>query len=647
MCGIAGIVDFASEIDEGLLKRMTEAIKHRGPDDEGYFIDKEVGLGHRRLSIIDLKTGHQPIHNEDESIWIVCNGEIYNFNELRENLEKNGHNFFTRSDTEVIVHAYEEWGEDSVKRFNGMFAFAIWDSNKKQLFLARDRFGIKPLYYYFNDNKLLFGSEIKAILQDEAVKKVPNDAIIYEYLVYDLVEHREETFFTGIKKLMPAHYMIVDKNGIRIKRYWELKINEELDATDNNKEKTHTKDFYELLEDSIRLRLISEVPVGTCLSGGLDSSSIVCIINRLLFSEAKAREVIGEKQKTFSACYEDKKIDERGYIEDVIKFTNAEKNYVYPSAKSLWREIKKLIYYQDEPFGGPSVYAQWNVMRTASEKVRVVLDGQGGDELLAGYTPYYGIYFFELWEKRKLLRLLKEFIFSLDLVLPLVTEYLFWSKKKSDTKRLFNSMFISKYEGKAESRFRGQRKLAISLYTDMTKYSIPHLLRYEDRNSMAFSIEARVPFLDHRLVEYVFSLPVTWRIRNGWTKYILREALKGVIPEKIRKRRSKIGFATPEVEWLRELKDEIRAVFASEKFKARGYFNQEEILNKFDAFCEGKQDDFASLFWRVLNLEIWFEVFFDVPNERVNAEVLHENLLYLYKNHPHEKMGRILRGKGA
>jgi asparagine synthase (glutamine-hydrolysing) len=298
MCGITGIVNFSSEIDGNLLKGMTEVLKHRGPDDEGYFIAEGVGFGHRRLSIIDLKTGHQPIHNEDESIWIVYNGEIYNFNDLRENLEKNGHKFYTQSDTEVIVHAYEEWGEDCVRRFNGMFAFAIWDRNKKQVFLARDRFGIKPLYYYFNDTKLLFGSEIKAILQDKTVKRIPDDEIIYEYLIYDLNDHREATFLKGIKKLMPAHYMIVDKTGIIIKRYWDLKINEELDATDN-KDKTHTKDFYELLEDSIRLRLISEVPVGTCLSGGLDSASIVCLINRLLLSEIEAREVIGERQMTF------------------------------------------------------------------------------------------------------------------------------------------------------------------------------------------------------------------------------------------------------------------------------------------------------------------------------------------------------------
>jgi asparagine synthase (glutamine-hydrolysing) len=608
MCGICGMVNFSSGINKSLIKKMNKILKHRGPDDEGYFFDKNIGMGNRRLSIIDIKSGHQPIHNEDKTMWVIHNGEIYNFQELRKILEKK-HRFYTNSDTEVIVHAYEEWREKCVNKFNGMWAFVVWDSRRKRLFLSRDRFGEKPLYYYFDGKKFVFASEIKAILQDKTIEKTPNDKIIYEYLVHGLHDHTEDTFFDGIKKLLPAHYMILDKNDMKIKRYWNFKVNKNFDFS-SDKDKEYAKKFYQLLEDSIRLRLISEVPIGTCLSGGLDSTSVALIINKLLISEGVARDLIGEKQKTFSAVYNDKKIDERKYIEEVAKATGIEKNYVFPKSKKLWKEIKKLVYHQDEPFGGTSIYAQWNVMRLSRKKVKVVLDGQGGDELLAGYIPYYGIYFFNLWKKRKLFHLLKEFVLSLNLTLPFIKKFILESKKELDIKKMLDAAFVSKFDQKVRTKWKGN-DLADFLYLEMTQNSIPRLLRYEDKNAMAFSIESRVPFLDHRIAEFIFSLPINQRIKNGWTKYVLRNAMKGIIPEKIRKRRSKIGFATPEVEWMRSLKKDIRNVFVSKKFGNRKYFNQKEILKKFDEFCEVKSDDYASVFWRILNLEIWFRVFFD------------------------------------
>jgi len=603
MCGIAG---FFGLKNEKLLKNMLKTLEHRGPDDRGFYFYDKVALGNRRLSIIDIKTGHQPIHDESKKLWIVYNGEIYNFMELRKELEKK-HKFYTKSDTEVILHAYEEYGINCIKKLNGMFAFAIWDSRKKQLFLARDRLGIKPLYYYHDDKKFIFASEIKSLLEDKTIERIPNDEIIYEYLVYGLHDHKEDTFFKGIKRLLPAHYMVVNKRGIKIKKYWNLKVNRNFNFSSKNDEK-YAKRFYKLLEDSVKMRLISEVPIGTCFSGGLDSSSIVCIINRLL-SKIEKGEVIGKKQKTFSACYENEKVDERKYIKEVIKSLNIEKNYIFPSSKTLWSEIRKFVYYQEEPVSGTSEYAQWNVFKLASKKVKVTLDGQGGDELLAGYVPYYGVFLLNLLKKGEIFHFMKEFILSLDLTHPFIKEYFFMTKKESEIKKMLNPVFVSKFEKKVKSKWK-TNDFASSLFLDTVKYNLPHLLRYGDKSSMAFSIEARVPILDHRLVEYVFSLPLSQKIKNGWTKYILRNAMKDVIPEKIRKRRSKIGFGTPQVRWFRELKNEINKIFISKEFKSRKYFNQEEILNKFNEFGEGNSDDYVRIFWRILNLEIWLETFF-------------------------------------
>jgi len=607
MCGICGIF---GATDEKLVRAMCDVLKHRGPDDEGYYIDSNICLGNRRLSIIDIQTGHQPIHNEDKTIWITYNGEIYNFQELRKTLEKK-HSFYTNSDTEVIVHSYEEWGENCVKRFNGMWAFGIWDSNKKQLFLSRDRFGIKPLYYYWDGKKLIFASEIKAILQDTSITRIPNDRVIYKYLVYEQHDRTEETFFEGIKRLLPAHNMTVKKNKVTTKKYWDLKIRRD---SAYKKDGRYAKEFFELLEDSIKLRLISEVPVGTCLSGGLDSSSIVYMISRLLSLGIKEAKHLGKMQKTFSAVYNNREIDERRYIEEVARSTHVEKNYVFPDGNTLWEDVRKLVYYQDEPFLGSSIFAQWCVMKLASKKVKVVLDGQGGDELLAGYFPhYYRIYFSDLWKEKRFLRLLKELLYSSDMTFPFIKKFLLLKAKELVGNRAIENMlnpeFVSKFSRTTKNKWK-HGNLVESLYRDITRNSVPGLLRYEDRNSMAFSIEARVPFLDYRVVEYIFSLPVSQRLKNGWTKYILRKAMEGKLPEEIRKRRRKIGFETPQSNWMRLLKNEIREIFTSEKFRGRKYFNPNEVLKRFDEFCKGKLEDYAKIFWRILNLEIWLEVFF-------------------------------------
>lgn len=616
MCGIFGIV---GTVDKSLIQRMAEILRHRGPDDLGFFFDHETAaLGNTRLSIIDIEGGHQPIHNEDSTLWVTYNGEIYNFQELRQVLSKAGHKFYTNSDTEVIVHAYEEWGENCVKEFNGMWAFALWDSNKKRLFLSRDRFGIKPLYYFSDGKRFIFASEIKAILLDRSILKTPNDKIIYDYLVYGLADHTEQTFFTQIKRLLPGHNLWVDDNGIRVKRYMDtLPLNREVEDSSVNDD-AYAKRFQELFKESIRLQMISEVPIGTCLSGGLDSSSIACMINQLLKVN---HEVLGEaniftkdRQKTFTACFGDKKLDEREYAEEVIAHTRAERNFVYPDSEQLWEDIIRLVYFQEEPFTGPSVYAQWCVMKLASRKVKVVLDGQGGDELLTGYIAYHLVFLQDLLKKKKTMRFIKESFSSLDILAPHVRHYLFSPRHKlaREAITLLNGEYASRFASRAEEdALVRYEDLPDLMYKDLTKTNLPALLRYEDKNSMAFSIEARVPFLDNKLVEYAFSLPVTQKIRDGWTKLVLRNAMRGIIPEKIRNRRRKIAFATPNVIWLRELEKEIREVLASSEFRDRKYFNQKRILERIDAFFKGKSNHYSEMLWRILNLELWLRVFID------------------------------------
>jgi len=603
MCGICGF----NWNDEDLCKLMADTLKHRGPDDEGFYFDENVSLGHRRLSIIDLASGHQPIYNEDKSIGIVYNGEIYNHKEIRRELEGK-HKFYTNSDTEVIIHAYEEYGFDCVKKFNGMWAFCIYDKNKNLLFLSRDRFGVKPLYYFFDGKNFIFASEIKGLLA--YVKPEQNDETIYDFLVNNRLEHKEDTFFKGIKRLMPSHNLIFDLKSKEIKKekYWDItNINRKIEST-SKEDNEYAKNFYILLEDSVKLRLMSEVPVGTCLSGGLDSSAIVCLVNNILIEgNEKIKANIGERQKTFSAVFEDKRIDEREFIECVIKETNVEKNYVFPSGEKLFEELEKFIYYQDEPFSSTSIYAQWNVMRLASKKVKVLLDGQGSDELLGGYIAYFQVYFNQLLKERKFLTLFKEIIKSSDILIS----YL-WLLKKSKSrgiiKELLNINFLDEFN--RSEKFKVIDNLSMRSYEDLMNGGIQSLLRYEDRNSMAFSIESRVPFLDYRIAEYVFTLPVTQRIKNGWTKYILRNSMKNILPEKIRKRRSKIGFATPEEIWFKENKNKILEIFSSESFKKRKYFNQKEIINKFNEFCDGKNYD-SNIFWKIINLEIWIKLFID------------------------------------
>ena len=612
MCGIAG---FAGLSDGPLLKAMSASLAHRGPDDANEFISDHVSLAYRRLAIIDREGGNQPIFNEDRTKVIVYNGEVYNYRELRERL-KGKHFFDTNSDTEVIIHLYEELGEAAFTELNGMFAFAIYDSAQDKLVLARDRFGIKPLFYAIEDGKLFFASEIKALLH--AIRPEPNDGQIYDYLAYRLHDHNEETFFAGIRRLLPGTYLTYQAGEVNVERYWEPTFDEAADGVDEDE---LNERFERLFVDSVRSQLVGEVPIGSCLSGGLDSSAIVATINGLLEEDIPEREVIGERQKTFSAVFPGEVNDETAYIDRLTDGLAVEKHSILPQDADLWPELERIVYHQDEPFVSTGIFAQWEVMKAASKEVTVVLDGQGADELLAGYTPYQFVYLRQLWKERRLFRLAKELVLSLDILFFAALERIkvrLRLSKSVDPKTLLDPAFAERSERPPPELCTDD--LNQRLWEDITTYSLPSLLRYEDRNSMAFSIESRVPFLDNELVDLILSLPPSFKIKNGWSKAILRRSLRDYLPDKIRRRRWKVGFTMPEVAWLRREKDNVLEVFESPQFRSRGYVDAGRVVEAFRWFVEGKTSS-SLVFWRILNLELWFRVFFDGDaNERFGVD---------------------------
>jgi asparagine synthase (glutamine-hydrolysing) len=391
MCGIAGIFRFdAGMVNEKLLDGMGKRLAHRGPDGKGIFVDQEMGLVHRRLKIIDLsEEAHQPMTDSQGSLTISYNGEIYNYLELRKELEEDGFSFRSGSDTEVILAAYARWGVECVKKFNGMFAFALWDRGERRLFCARDRLGVKPFYYHCNTNRFAFASEIKCLLSLPDVPAEANRKLIRDYLVLGLVDHTSETFFSGIRKLDPATWLILDRRGIREERYWEIEVNDQPQG--NSCLPREAENFREILTDAIRLRLRSDVPIGSCLSGGIDSTSIVCLIHSLISPRHKER--VGEYQKTFSAVSEIPNLDERPFIRLVTAATGAEEHLVFPVAGRFLDELDALVWHQEEPFSSSSVYAQWCVFRRAAQAgVKVLLDGQGADEQLCGYRKFSYFY---------------------------------------------------------------------------------------------------------------------------------------------------------------------------------------------------------------------------------------------------------------
>lgn len=648
MCAIAGLFHVSGHAaDPAVLAQMARIQAHRGPDGEGYVLLSQdpacfpivmdrtvsrrgavagysIGFGHRRLAILDLSPrGHQPMATEDERCWVVYNGEIYNYIELRDELIEKGHRFRSESDTEVLLAAYREWGENCLSRFNGMFAFALWDGDRRRLFCARDRLGVKPFYYAWDGDCFAFASEIKGLLA-AVIRPSPRHRALFDYLEGARLDYSAGTFFEGIEQLPPAHYLMVE-SGVALHRYWDLPSRGE--SALSMEEAAYR--FRELFQDAVRLRLRSDVPIGTCLSGGLDSSSIVCVANTLMFGERPSPSaLVGARQKTFSSCFEDPVYDERRFIRPVLERTGAEPHYVFPDPKELADTALQLVWQQEEPFGSTSIFAQWNVMRIAAQAgVKVLLDGQGADEQLAGYHGFFGVWFADLIAEKRWGTLLQEVLAYRRLHGPL-PRYLVANFARAVLPGPLVRLVRDRVTGSADwiaGDFRRQwgpvpvepteetshvRRMQRSL---LTGNGLRALLHYEDRNSMAFGIEARLPFLDYRLVEFLATLDSRYLIRRGWTKVLLRDAMEGILPEEIRWRVDKMGFVTPEDEWFRTaLRDVMREVLTDPRTRARGYLNVDVALQEFEAHVAGRKTLGFTL-WRWLNLELWCRRFLDQP----------------------------------
>lgn len=641
MCGISGIIDF-SGVDSAELHKMSAVLKHRGPDDEGYFIsslhggslfykaedtiselaslkhinshqkqsDCTIGLMHRRLSIIDLSPGgHQPMIDEITEAVIVFNGEIYNYKEVRLELESLGHSFKNDSDTEVILKAYAQWEEKCVNRFVGMWAFAIYDPKKFRLFLSRDRFGIKPLYYSFSNNKFAFASEIKALLQLEMVKPDVKPDTVLEYISFGATSNPNDNLFKNIFTLPPSHHMMVNVKTLeqQVQKYYYL----EKAVNDYQfQSKDIISSYRKLLDDAIQLHLRSDVPIGSALSGGLDSSSIVAIA---------AEKMNGNKFKTFTASYAQKDIDESYYAKLVSSaHPNIEAFYAYPNIEDYWKELDTLIWHQDMPINSTSMFAQWTVMKTAKQQnIKVLLDGQGADECLGGYYNFAGIHLIELFKKGKLFsfnserKALKEnFTKNIDNAIARAGYYFlpdYVQRSLRSKNRIGMGMISGKYADQLSEISVPQRggKSFRELSISSMNYSMQDLLRYEDRNSMAFSIESRVPFLDHRLVEFSIALENEWKIKGGWTKYVLRKSCESILNKEVVWRKDKMGFLTPQKEWKENSKRQLKQFINDTEIP--DFLNKQRII----AACESELNDNSHLseFWKLVSFVKWANVY--------------------------------------
>ena len=610
MCGICGIINLNNkEVLEQELHPMMRKMKYRGPDDEGTFVHQNVGLGFVRLSIIDLSdAGHQPMSIENGRYTIVFNGEIYNYIELKEELITEGVTFVSNTDTEVLLQAYLHWGETCLDKFNGMFAFVIYDRKTGNVFGARDRYGIKPFYYYLNENQFIFASEIPPILETERAKPVANNQVIFDYLVFNRTDQTESTFFEGIRKLQHGHCVSIINQKVKIWKWYDL--------TERVKKAIPFKDsaeYRDCLNSSVKLRLRSDVPVGVCLSGGLDSSSITSIV----YNDFGRKEI-----NTFSAVYNKGDNGDESEFIDEFKPILKKMFYTHPNEISLMEDIPNFVKIHAEPVPSLGPYAQYKVMERANGNVVVTLDGQGADEELAGYHYFFGFFFKDLFTSFQWGRLVREMVayykhhHSIFAYKTFV--YFLLPKKIRTSLRVTGNNYLDTSFAK---RYSSSNNIAGNLYgssslnnslLDHFEYKLEHLLKWDDRNSMASSIESRVPFLDYRLVERTLATTNTEKIRNGVTKSILREAMKGTLPEKVRNRMDKVGFDTPQDEWFRTplFQEYIWGIINSESFAMRGYFDVERVKKLYRKHIN-KETSVAKDIWKWVNLEIWFREFID------------------------------------
>lgn len=610
MCGICGIIRFDDKKAKASdLALMMQKQKHRGPNDESIFIDKKIGFGFVRLSIIDLSlAGRQPMHDKSGRYTLIFNGEIYNYIELRKDLITKGISFESKTDTEVLLNMYIVYGEECLNKLNGMFAFAIYDNVSGEVFAARDRFGVKPFYYYQDDKQLIFASEIPSILAVYNKKNKENKQAIFDYLAFNRTDQNKTTFFEDIYKLQHGHYLTIKNKQVTIKKWYDLAKKIDIKVADID-------EYQKLITDAVAIRMRSDVPVGVCLSGGLDSSSITSIlINNLKFKDIH----------TFSAIYEKgDRADESAFIK-LYKDSLHNMHFISPTFDSLLDDLNQFIKIHAEPIPSTGPYAQYCVMKLAKNDVTVTLDGQGADEALGGYHYFFGFYFKDLLQSFKIVKLLTEIFYYLKVhksIYGIKTFIYFLMPEKIKTKLRINERGYIETDFVNDILKQGKSNITNNLYASKNlneallnhfEFKLEHLLKWNDRNSMAFSIESRTPFLDYRLVEYTLSVNSDAIINKGFTKNILRESLKGILPEKIRLRTDKVGFATPQDEWFRTEQFQllINEIINSESFHSRGFINSEKVKGLYTQHLN-KEINIAKDIWKWVHLELWFREFID------------------------------------
>lgn len=627
MCGICGKLEFSLEatVSEALIRSMADAIAHRGPDDEGFHISGQIGLGFRRLSIIDLGGGHQPLSNEDGSVWVIFNGEIYNYRDLRNDLLKKGHIFKTNTDTEVLVHLYEEHGEDLVQQLRGMFAFAIWDERKKSLFLARDRVGIKPLYYHLAPHSFVFGSEIKAILADPEVQPEINTDIIDRFFTFYYVPG-EETLLKGIRKLAPGHSMVVQQGQVKIRQYWDLQFP---DVAVSGNLKATEDELRSLLEETVRLHMISDVPVGFLLSGGVDSTAMLRL----------ASGTTDQSISSYTVGFSERGVtDERPYARLAADACGSAHHEITITSKEFADFLPQYMRHMEEPFCEPPAVALYYISKFARQFVTVLISGEGGDEAFAGYQNYRNIVWLERLKKlpspiRGLLfgavsgigRMTGSSRFSYYSTLASTPFEKYYYGRTAGPTMLFNgdgsapySTEFAEHVNKQTSlipisnylqRSVGKDVLSRMLYVDTKSWLPSDLLMKADKITMANSLELRVPLLDHKVLEFAAALPSNFKVRGFTTKYIMKKALGGLVPKEILNRK-KTGFPVPYEYWLRnDLKDFVHDVLFDQRTIERGYFNKTRIaaLIAKDQQSGGLSREIFSL----VTLELWHRTFID------------------------------------
>ena len=632
MCGICGIFGFE---DKKLIRRMTDVIKHRGPDDKGYYTNKDLMLGHRRLSIIDLKTGKQPIHNEDESVWVIYNGEIYNYKELRKSLEKK-HSFYTSSDTEVIVHLYEEFGDRFIEKLRGIFTLALFDCKKRKLYLARDRLGIKPLYYTILGKSLIFSSEIKSIIQCEKVKREVDYDSLFKYLTFRYVPD-ENTMLKGVKKLLPGHFMVFRNGKSVIKKYWSLDIVEKGERG----ESFYREKLKNLLEESVKIRLMSDVPLGVYLSGGFDSSSVVALMSKM----------VEEPIKTISIGFgHDDPVDELKYARFVSDHFGTEHHEIVAGPECI-KLLPKIIWHLDEPITDATTIPTYIISEFAKKYLTVAMTGEGGDEMFGGYVQYKSVMLGERFMRmfpsvigqklaKNLVKISPQILLDKFFEYPYslgergksrLLEYISSMNDRDRTYLLFVSLFneedkknlysansinkidFSRLSEEIKPNFGDSRgwELLSSIFSRELKTWLPnYILLRLDKMTMASAIEGRVPFLDHKLVEFCANIPFKLKIRGFNEKYLFRKTLSDLLPKVIRDRKKHPFFIPIDAWFNRGIKDLAEKILSESTIKKRSYFKYDYIRKIFRSHEKSKLI-YSRQLWSLLTFELWHRIYID------------------------------------